>query len=210
MTKVTWHTAIVTRTGSKAWFFRLGKPIENGLLKAQRNTETRTRRLGTKLPLSLCYLEPSAWPGLWKLNSAESGKFYSLPFPAVSFLQCISGSQSETILLNKPLLKYAKENASQTPDASSPCLPASLEVKLGYVSGSGQWTIKKSDVTSRPKYLRVGSWPSVLSFLSSAARKSPLLESVSIRHSLDPCITTWKRTSLESQWPKSRLNMSWK
>lgn len=98
-----------------------------------------------------------------------------------AFIQYIPGSQSETTLLNKPLIIMPKTiNTFQIPDAFL-CLPASLEVTLGYASGSGQWTVKRSGVTSRAKYLMVGSWPSVLSFLASAARKSPLLESVSIR-----------------------------
>ena len=110
MTQVTWHTAIVTRTGSKAWFFRLGYPIESGLPKAHRNTKTTTRLLGPRLPLSLCYLEPSAWPGLWKLDSVDSGKFCSPLLPALSFHPIYFRLSVRDNFIKQAINNYAKDN----------------------------------------------------------------------------------------------------
>lgn len=39
--------AIVTRTGSKSLFYRLGMSMKNGLPEVDRNTETRTQISGS-------------------------------------------------------------------------------------------------------------------------------------------------------------------
>lgn len=87
---VTYCTVIVTRIGSKPLFYKLGKLIEEWLctrlIEIQR---VELNLLNSQLALSMYYLELMAWPGLawpgpWKLDSPESGKFHSLPLPACS------------------------------------------------------------------------------------------------------------------------------
>ena len=95
--------------------------------------------LGCLFPCATLNPVPGLASGSWIQWSQGS---FALHFSLLSAsIQYISGSQSETTLLNKPLIIMPRTiNTFQIPDASL-CLPASLEVTLGYASGSGQCTV---------------------------------------------------------------------
>ena len=95
--------------------------------------------LGCLFPCATLNPVPGLASGSW--IQWIQGSFALHFSPLSASIQYISGSQSETTLLNKPLIIMPRTiNTFQIPDASL-CLPASLEVTLGYVSGSGQCTV---------------------------------------------------------------------
>lgn len=139
------------------------------------------RFLGPELALSVCYFESRAWPGLgfWELDSIESGKFHSPPLLAPSLhLTHFRLSVRDKVIL-KVVIKLCQGQLVLTKHPYAlPYLPASLEVNLGCVTSFRHWTIKRSDITSMLKYLRVDAWLSALSFLVSATWNSPIPETI--------------------------------
>lgn len=116
------------------------------------------RLLSPELALSMHCLEPRAWPGLasgsWIQQSQESFILHLFLPPSLHLIHfrlsvraSLKWFQEKLVLTN---YSYVLQH-----------LPASLEVtsKLGCVTCSGQWAIKRSHVTSRPKYIWIGAWP---------------------------------------------------